>query len=126
MKSKRSSRHPGKRSSTLLGVSYIILNAHRLYELHKSYLRVINSLSEAEKEAVLNTRSLAPTEKLSVRRSDANDVLFDIESHTEIQDGVAEQLISLVGGDFGKFNGSVRNGKVVGIKTTKSNKVQDN
>lgn len=88
--------------------------------------RIINSLSEAEKEAVLQTRNLAPNDKLTVRRGRANDVLFDTERNIEINDDAAKLLISLVGGDFGKLGGSIQNGKVVGTKATKSNKVQDN
>lgn len=88
--------------------------------------RIINSLSEAEKEAVLKTRELAPNEKMTVRRGRANDVLFDTERNVEVDDNAAKLLVSLVGGDFGKLGGSIQNGKVVGIKATKSNKVQDN
>lgn len=90
--------------------------------------RIINSLSEAEKEAVLNIRGLAPSEKMTVRRGRTNDVVFDVERNLdEIDEDAAELLASLVDGDFGSVNDVViRRGKIVGIKTTKSNKVQDN
>lgn len=88
--------------------------------------RTISSLSEADKEAVLQTRGLAPTDKMIVRRASNNDVVFDVERNVEIDEDAAKLLISLVGGDFGKLSTAAQGGKIVGTKTTKSNRVKDN
>lgn len=60
-----------------------------------------------------------------MRRKSPKEVLFDVENHIEATDKAAEQLIALVEGDYGDFSGSIRDGKVQGLKVTKSNKVQN-
>lgn len=88
--------------------------------------RLVNTLSETEKEAVLRTRGLGKGEKLSMRRKSEKEILFDQEGSIAINDeAVVADFIALVGGDFGNVNVSVREGKVQGLKKTKSDIVRD-
>jgi len=88
--------------------------------------RIKQSLSQSELEAIINMRKLSNNETMTVRRTKStNEVLFDVEKALSIDDELAERIGSLVEGDFAGLNVVKRDGKVVGIKTSKTTKVKD-